>query len=219
MSRRAVCLLLRTLPLVLVVAGPVASREVAAQERSRSGRVSLVLALDGGVQNIIGGAFVAGIDVLSQASRPVGTLSVGIRGETSFGLVAGIEIGLGLARGTLLHGDPAVPLEVKYRNRNQRHWMVLVGQAVGSDRKTLLHVYVSEVSRDFEVEVNEGGARYTQRDGQGLLRFGLGAERQMTNSAALRLMLGTSRADFGGRPTNLTPRRPVDAMVGLVVRH
>lgn len=209
--------LVPTLLLGVVFAGAVPP-SISAQARSHAGRVSLVFALDGGVQNIIAGALVSGVDVLSRASRPVGTLSVGLRGQTSFGLVAGFEVGIGLERGGLRHGDPQVPLEVSYRNRSQRHWAIILGQAVGSDRATLLHVYVSEVSRDFDVEVNEAGARYTQHDGQGLLRFGLGAEREVSGSAALRVSVGTSRADFGGRPTNITLGRPVDAMVGVVVR-
>ena len=93
----------------------------------------------------------------------------------------------------------------------------MVGHALGDDRRTTVHLYLSEVSRSFAVDVDEAGARYSQRDGQGLLRFGLGVEREVTDAAALRVRVGTSRADFGGRPTNITPTRPVDVMIGAVL--
>ena len=202
-------------PLALLVVLAVPCRGQAPP--AREGRVSVFLALDGGVQNLIGGALVSGVDVLSQASRMVGTVSVGVRAETSFGLVAGFDVGMGVARGNLHLVDPSGPLEVTYRNRTQRHWNVMVGHALGDDRRTTVHLYLSEVSRSFDVDVDEAGARYSQRDGQGLLRFGLGVEREVTDAAALRVRVGTSQADFGGRPTNITPTRPVDVMIGAVL--
>lgn len=201
--------------IAMTLAGPPAAD---AQAPGGKARVSIVLALDGGVQNIIGGAQVSGLDVLSQASRRVGTLSLGVRAETSFGFVVGADLGFGVADGNLRLVDPDGPLEVSYRNRTQRHWNAVVGWAVGAERATTLHVYLSEVSRTFDVDVNEAGARYRQIDGQGLLRFGLGVERDVTKALAVRLRAGTSRADFGGRPTNITPARPLDLTAGVVLR-
>ncbi|GMV03931.1 MAG: hypothetical protein AMXMBFR53_02130 [Gemmatimonadota bacterium] len=191
--------------------------ETRAQSAASRGSVGLVLSFDVGGQNIIGGALVSGVDVLAQARRAVGTVSVGIRAETSFGLVGGIAIGFGAAKGDLRHEDASVPLEVGYRNRTQRHWELMVGQSFGPGRETDVHLYLSEVSRDFEVDVVEKGVRYQQRDGQGLLRFGVGLERKLSPHFGVRGRIGTSRADFGGRVTNIEPRRLIDVMVGGVV--
>jgi hypothetical protein len=215
MPDRPICRLLAAVALLTTLAHP---HFAVAQVPAREGRVSVFLALDGGVQNIIGGALVSGVDVLSQARRTVGTVSLGVRAESSFGLVAGFDVGVGVARGNLRLVDPDGPLEVSYKNRTQRHWNVMVGQALGPARETTIHLYLSEVSRSFEVDVNEAGARYHQRDGQGLLRFGVGIEREVTSATALRLRVGTSRADFGGRRTNITPSRLVDVMVGMAIR-
>ena len=188
-----------------------------AQAPDSRGSVGLFVALDAGWQNIIGGALVSGMDVLAQARRPVVTLSVGVRVETSFGLVAGVDLGVGVMRGNLRYDDPSGPLAVAYRNRTQRHWNLMVGQALGRGRETNVHLYLSEVSRAFGVDVEDRGETYRQRDEQGLLRYGLGLEREISRHFAARVRVGTSRADFGDQATNMTPRRVLDVMVGGVI--
>lgn len=169
-------------------------------------------------QNIIGGALINGVDVLKQVVRPVASASLGVRYQLPFGSVIGGELGLGRFDGSFRREDAAQALRVNYSSRQQRHWGLLLGHPTsGRDGPTLAFVYLSEVSRDFAVQVQQGSAQFHQQDGQGLLRFGIGAEHAVHRSVSIRATLGTSRADFGSRATNIVPRRPLEASFGATV--
>lgn len=205
-----------TLPcivLVLAVSATALTAQVAARRHSYTG---VTIGLDLGRQNIIGGSQVAGIDVLQQASRLVAGVSIGGRVQAPFGTVLGAEVGRGWTDGNLQLVEPSPPLTVSYHNRRQSHWQLTLGQAVGARRRNLLYIYVSEVSRGFDVEIVTGTETRRQRDEQGLLRYGLGYERAVSGLFAFRGTVGTSRADFGTQRTNITPRRVVDLSAGLL---
>ncbi|MGE0555930.1 MAG: hypothetical protein AB7R55_21075, partial [Gemmatimonadales bacterium] len=200
-------------------AGLVAGASAVAQPapgRTRHSFSGPTLAVDAGWQNLIGGALVGGVDMLQQSRRRVASVSVGLRYQTPIGTLIGGELGRGVVDGDLTLRMPSTPLTIEYRNRAQRHWGLVLGQAIGPGRRWLAFGYLSEVTRRFEVEIEEDASRYTQRDEQGLLRFGVGLERAVASPLSVRVTLGTSRADFGTRATNIVPRRLLEVGVGIV---
>ncbi|MEZ5286407.1 MAG: hypothetical protein R2712_16675 [Vicinamibacterales bacterium] len=94
----------------------------------------------------------------------------------------------------------------------------LAGVTLGPRRRTLLFGYLNELSRDFEVRITEGDTMTSQQDSQGLLRYGVGVERAVGRRLGVRGTVGWSRADFGGRLTNIEVTRPVEAAIGAVLR-
>lgn len=171
--------------------------------------------VDVGRQHIIGGALVDGVDTLQQDDRFVTSLFGGLRAQLG-GVVIGGDLGVGRVDGQLTLADPGRRLTVNYQNRSQWHWAATLGHTVGA--ATLVFGYVSEVTRSFDVAIERGGQAFTQRDEQGMLRFGVGVERKLRGPLHLRGTLGSSRADFGGRPTNIEINRRLEFSLGVLVQ-
>ncbi|MGE3277568.1 MAG: hypothetical protein AB7O67_20830 [Vicinamibacterales bacterium] len=174
----------------------------------------LYAGIDAGRQQVIGGALVDGVDTLQEGSRLVTSVFGGLRAGLS-GFVFGAELGIGWLDGTLHLDDPARALRIDYDTSRQWHWLLSAGHTVGAS--TLVFAYVSEVSRDFDVSVRQRGTLLTQQDGQGLLRFGGGVEHRLSGPLRLRVLAGTSRADFGDRTTNRAVGRRFELSGGAVV--
>lgn len=172
------------------------------------------LALDMSRQNTIAGALVAGVDTLAQASRGVGTLAAGYRHQFTGGFVIGLEGSYGVTDGNLRLEDAANSLSIDYKNSTQYAIGGTFGYAVGPE--TLLYAYVSETKRSFGVVVRGPLGVGNQDDKQGLLRYGLGVERRISGPVGIRASIGSSRADFGGRPANITPSTRIDVSLGAV---
>lgn len=190
----------------------------AASASAQSGRgpfSGLYAGADVGRQHVIGGSLVDEVDTLQEDSRVVASVFGGVRGQLR-GFVLGAELGLGRTDGDLVLSDPSRVLTVDYKNDSQWHWTLSAGHTVGS--QTLLFVYVSEVTRKFDVTILRAGVTSEQQDEQGLLRFGGGIERRITGPLRLRATVGTSRADFGDRETNIEIGRRVDASIGFVIQ-
>jgi hypothetical protein len=171
------------------------------------------IAIDVGAQHIIGGSLVGGVDTLQDASRLVAAASGGVRRDIR-GIVIGGELGLGVTDGDIELRDPGRGLVVTYRNNRQWDWALMAGPALG--RKTLLFGYLSEVTRQFDVTIERGDAVTSQRDEQGLLRFGLGVEHRVGGPLHVRVAVGTSRANFGDRATNKAINKRLEATAGLL---
>lgn len=175
----------------------------------------LYFGVDAGPQHVIGGSLVDGVDTLQEDSRVVATLFGGLRAQFS-GFVIGGELGYGRTDGDLVLSDPSRLLTVDYQNNSQWNWTLTGGHTLGA--KTLIFVYVSEVTRTFDVSILLAGQTIEQQDEQGLLRFGGGIEQRLTGPLRVRATVGSSRADFGDRLTNIEVGRTIDAAIGLVVR-
>ncbi len=173
----------------------------------------LYVGVEAGRQHVIGGSLVDGVDTLQDDSRTVVTVFGGLRGQIG-GLVLGAELGLGRTDGDLVLQEPGRLLTVDYKNNSQWNWTLNAGHTL--DAKTLVFGYVSEVTRKFDVTILRAGQRTMQGDEQGLLRFGAGVERVLAGPLRLRATAGTSRADFGGRQTNVEIGKRLDAAVGVV---
>ena len=190
---------------VLVFLGPTGQPPAAlAQSSDFTGPY---VGLELGRQHVIGGSLVNGTDTLQEDSRLVASAVGGLRGAIRR-LVVGAELGLGRLNGDLSLRDTAQDLDVTYANSGQWHWALTAGPAIAPG--TLLYAYVSEVTRQFDVRITQGRAVVVQQDDQGLLRFGLGLERRVARGAHVRVAAGTSRADFGGRRTNIVPGRRLE---------
>lgn len=168
-----------------------------------------------GRQHVIGGSLVDGVDTLQQDSRIVASGFGGLRLQFG-GVVVGGELGLGRTDGDLVLEDPSRLLRVDYENDRQWYWALTAGHTIGGN--TLLFGYLSEVSRDFDVTIRRAGSTVVQQDGQGLLRFGAGIEQRVFGPLHLRATAGTSRADFGGRATNIEVGRRLEASVGVILQ-
>ena len=201
------------LPAAAVVAAFVATAAPApAQSSSFSGPF---VGVDVGQQHLIGGALVDGVDTLQQDSRLVGSAVAGLRGHVGR-LVLGGEFGVGRTDGDLILEAPARDLIVRYENRGQWHWALTAGPTIGAG--TVIYAYLWEVTRQFDVTVVQGGVSTTQNDEQGLLRYGVGVEHRLRGPLHVRVTAGTSRADFGGRATNITIGRRLDASVAVLLQ-
>lgn len=169
--------------------------------------------VEAGMQHLIGGSLVEGVDTLQEDTRRVVSVFGGVRLPLRR-LVFGVELGRGATDGDLRLEQPA--LSVDYRNGSQWHWALHAGPTIGE--RTLVFGYLSEVTRDFDVTISQAGQTTEQADEQGMLRFGGGVEQRLTNRLHLRVSAGTSRADFGNRATNITIGRKVEFGAALVVQ-
>ena len=195
----------KTVPILLVLT-------TVAEAQTFSGPLAGV---DVGRQHVIGGSLVDEIDTLQEDTRTVVSVYGGYRLQLR-SVVFGGELGLGRTDGDLFLDDPLRTLTVDYRNRTQSHWQLTGGYAAASN--TLLFGYLSELTRRFDVTIQQDGHVVTQEDEQGLLRFGAGVEQRLRGPFHVRITAGTSRADFGDRPTNIDIGRRFDIAAGLVVQ-
>jgi hypothetical protein len=169
--------------------------------------------VDASWQHLIGGSLVDGVDTLQEDSRLIISALGGLRLQAR-GFVIGGELGKGWTDGDLQLDSP--PLRIEYRNGSQWHWALQAGHTVGE--RTLLFGYLSEVTRQFEVSIVRSAVTTSQEDEQGMLRFGGGVEQRLTNRLRLRITAGSSRADFGDRPTNIDAGRRFELGGGLIVQ-
>jgi hypothetical protein len=209
---------MRTTLLVLTVAtvGLLASPfRAEAQDNVFSG---FYVGAETGSQNIIGGALVDVIDYLAQESRAVIGALGGLRYQFDAGIVIGVEGSYGWVDGDLSLSDPANGLTIDYANRSQYTYGLIAGYALGAGRTWLLFGYANEVTRTFDDTIVQFGTRFTQQDEQGMLRFGVGAEKQMRGGMNLRASIGTGRADFGDKDTNITVDNKLEFGVGAAMQ-
>lgn len=188
----------------------------AASAQSGRGPFSgLYFGVDVGKQHVIGGSLVDAVDTLQEDSRVVASVFGGLRGQFQ-GFVVGAQLGFGRTDGDLVLSEPSRLLTVDYKNDSQWHWTLNAGHTIGP--RTLLFGYLSEVTREFDVTILRAGVTTEQHDEQGLLRFGGGIEQRLAGPLRLRATLGTSRADFGDRQTNIEIGRRLDASIGFVLQ-
>lgn len=169
------------------------------------------LAVDLGRQQLIGGSLVDDVDTLQEDVRGVTSLSAGLRARLGR-LAFGGELGRGWFDGRLERRDPGTT--VRYDSSSQWQWTITAGSTVGD--ATVVSLYLSEVTRTFDVTITRLGGVTDQNDEQGLLRFGVSIERRLRGPLRARASVGTSRADFGDRVTNIEPGRRLELSVGLV---
>jgi hypothetical protein len=206
-----------TVLITCVAAHAIGALPAAAQpaEKPFSG---LYAGAEAGVLNVIGGSLVNGVDTLAQDTRGALTIVVGGRYQFTNRLVLGVEFGAGWEDGDLSLDDSTSGARVEYANDTHTRIGGIVGVVLGASRRTLVFGYLNELSRSFDVTITQATGTTTQQDEQGLLRYGGGVEQRIARRLTLRATVGSSRADFGGRTTNITPDTPLEAAVGVLFR-
>lgn len=170
-----------------------------------------------GSQNIFGGSFVNGVDVLAQDSRFVTDFSAGYRRQFFKGrMMFGAELQTGITDGDLMHEDPENQLFIKYENSSQWGVGLTLGAALGKRKNILVFAYGNETKRRFDVRINENGSTYNQKDKQGMLKYGLGLEVPVYKGLNVRATFGGLRVDFGDLVTNIDVEDKADIMAGLL---
>lgn len=171
------------------------------------------LGIDFGRQHLIGGSLVNGVDILQEDSRAVASFYAGLRVQFAGGFVIGGEAGIGKTDGDLALSNPAGQLQVDYSNHQQTYWGLQLGHTL--DRDWLVFGYLAEVTRNFDVTIRQAQQTFKQTDEQGILRFGAGVDFKTKMPLLLRTTLGSARADFGNRVTNIDIKKKLEASIGV----
>ncbi|MEZ4956918.1 MAG: hypothetical protein R2825_25395 [Saprospiraceae bacterium] len=175
------------------------------------------LGANAGSQNLFGGSFVDGVDVLAQESRFVAEVLIGFRKQFLKGrMLAGAELQLGFTDGKLMHNDPSKSLTIKYENNFQSGYGLTLGAVFLKNKNLLVYAYAFETERKFDVTIRDAFGFYKQKDEQGMLKYGLGAEAHLWKGLTARVTMGRLRVDFGDLPTNINVEDKWDMTFGFV---
>ena len=176
----------------------------------------LYLGANAGSQNLFGGSFVDGVDVLAQESRFVAEVFPGFRKQFLKGrLVAGAEVQIGFTDGDLRHEDPANSLTINYQNSFQSGYGLTLGGVFFKKKNLLAFAYAFETQRKFDVNIRDAFGRYNQKDEQGMLKYGLGLEAKIWRGLHARATAGRLRVDFGDLVTNIEVDDKWDLTAGV----
>lgn len=176
------------------------------------------LGISMGVQNIFGGAFIDNLDVLGQKSGFVTEFSTGYRKQfVNDRLVIGAELQFGITEGNLEQIDTRNQMEIDYKNNSQFGYGVNIGVALGRKKKILLYTYGTVTKRNFDITITEtNGTNFTQEDGQGFNRYGLGLEIPVLGNFNVKAIVGRVNVDFGDLETNIDVDDKTDFSLGVV---
>ena len=154
-------------------------------------------------QNIFGGSFIGGVEVLAQGLRGAVELAAGARGQLWQGrLLLGGELQYGRTNGDLMEFYAPRQSTVEYYNRSQVGLGVTFGWVPDARRRVALLGYVVKTWRKFDVYVQEGSFRYPQADRQNYFRYGGGAEVALFGSLHVTAKVGLVYADFSSLVTS-----------------
>lgn len=174
------------------------------------------LGVDIGTQNVFGGSFVNDMDILAQESKVVTELSLGYRAQfLKDRLVAGLEFSVGFLDGSLEYNNEAEPLFIKYDNSFQSSFGINIGVVVGKHRRYMLFGYINETKRKFDVAIKQPPYNFTQRDKQGMLKYGIGLELLLMKRFNIKTTFGGLRVDFGDLKTNINVEDKYDFTFGI----
>ena len=214
-SRRFV--LAAALATTVVLIGVAHAAAQSAPEGDRRYFSGFYMGMNIGSQNLFGGAFISGVDVLAQERRRVIEFSAGLRrqflGDHVF---AGAEVQYGLTDGNLMHFDPPSQSDVSYENLSQRGFGLTFEVAGGPGGAVALYSYTRATDRVFEISVVDPGGSYAQTDGQSFLQYGVGAEVRISGSWHVDASVGRQLVDFGDLVTNIELEKKMDLTVGFV---
>jgi hypothetical protein len=175
--------------------------------------------INGGSQNVFGGSFVNGIDILAQESKFVTELCLGYRKQfLKNRLVLGLQYQMGFLNGNLSYYDSAEPLTINYKNSFQSGFGGLFGFTVGAKKNWLIMGYINETKRKFNVRIQQGASKFSQMDEQGMLKYGVGIERKLYRKINVRGQFGGLNVDFGKLITNIDVEDKYDLTLGIILQ-
>lgn len=200
-----------------ILANPADRPQTVRQDTSVRFFDGIYLGVAAGAQNIFGGSFVDGVDILAQESRFVLDWAAGFRKQFFRDrLLAGVEFQVGFTDGDLAYAEPAAQRSIRYENSMQSGLGLTLGVALGKRKNVLLFCYGNETKRNFDVTVIDGTQSYRQQDKQGMLKYGLGVETHLWKGLNARATAGRLRVDFGDQVTNIDVEDRMDFMIGFV---
>lgn len=169
-----------------------------------------------GFHRVYGGAFLGNLDVLQDASRATGSLLFGGRHQTKNNWVFGWEGHIGLTDGDLVLLAPAFDLTINYNNNS--HWAagLSVGRAIGAKKDWLLFGYGVLTFRNFDIDITLSGEAFTQEERMGVIRYGLGVEKQWKNGWGFRVSAGRNYTDFRDLVTTMDVNGKFEVSAGLI---
>ena len=177
----------------------------------------LYLGVTVGSQNVIGGSFVDNTDFLQEDTKVVVDIPVGFRKQLFANkLVLGLELRFGFLNGNLSLIDEQQQLQIDYQNDSQFGFGGIMGTTLGKKQKVLVYAYGIETKRKFDVNISFGNNSFTQKDKQGMFKYGLGIEANIYRRLNALLTFGTYRVDFGDVITNKNIKEKLDINIGLV---
>ncbi|MEO9801716.1 MAG: hypothetical protein ABJF04_00645 [Reichenbachiella sp.] len=171
-----------------------------------------------GYQNIFGGAFINGLDLLAQKNGFVLEFSPGWRKQVfNDRVMIGFELQFGFTDGDLKTVDPRYQWEVSYENKFQRGFGLTAGAVLGTRKNTLLYTYAKITNRSFDITfTDDSGFTHHQEDRQRFLRYGLGIERPIREKINASLMVGGVYTDYGDLETSQNVQDRLDVNLGLI---
>lgn len=204
-----------TLILTLTLAAGFAQAQEPTPSADNHPYAGAYLGFEVGRQNVFGGAFLDGLDVLAEDGTGVAGLYGGWRWALSPDWVLGIEGQVGFVDGDL--SLTTGPVSIEYDNDAQLAVGLTLGRTLGQQRRWLIYGYALATERDFDIRIRTPVGQFAQEDRQGFWRWGMGVETRLSDDWHLRGTLGTSSVDFSGR-TNIDIDGEVDVMVGVLRR-
>ena len=127
----------------------------------------------------------------------------------------GVEARIGFTDGNLSHEDPSKSLAIHYKNNTQNSLGMVIGATFGKQKNWLAFAYGNETTRRFDVSVKSRGESFKQKDEQGMLKYGLGLERQIWRGLIVCVTTGRLRVDFGDHITNIAVDDKWDFTLGI----
>lgn len=170
-----------------------------------------------GSQNIVGGAFINDIDVISQGTKFVLDFSTGFRKQLlNDRILVGLEFQFGITDGNSIVSDSGQQLEVTYKNNTQKGWGLNIGTAIGRNKNFLVYAYLKKVIRSFEIVIVEGQSNFDQTDKESIPKYGLSLEASISRRFNIRADIGFLEVDFGDTPTQTPVQKNLDFTIGTV---
>ncbi|NAY93390.1 hypothetical protein GTQ34_15880 [Muricauda sp. JGD-17] len=202
--------------LVLIIIFLIATHDVRGQLHSENFD-GFYIGLTSGIQNIFAGSLIQGEDILAQDSRFVLEIPIGFRKQiVNDRLLIGGEVHYGFADGNLKHIDMERELVIDYNFKSQYGFGITLGYVIGNKKNYLLYVYGNETKRKFDNSILSSNVSFSQKDKQGMLRYGLGFEWAFFKKLHARLSAGKLRVDFGDIQTNIDVEDQLDYNIGLL---
>ena len=176
------------------------------------------LGLTMGTQNIFGGAFIDDLDVLGQKSGFVVEFSSGYRKQfLKDRIIFGAAIQFGITDGDLTQIDNRNQLKIDYKNNSQFGYGIQLGLALGQKKTIHVYTYGNVTKRNFDISVTgTNELRFTQKDGQVFVRYGLGIEIPILRKLNIHANAGRINVDFRDLRTNMDVDDKTDFNLGLI---
>ena len=167
-------------------------------------------------QNIISGAFIKGVDVLTQESRFVNEFSIGFRKQIlNDRILLGVEYKFGFTNGNLNLSDAEQQLEISYENSTQSGLGITIGVVVSKRKDILIFGFINYVSRRFDITIRDQESLYHQEDNMLWPKYGIGVEIPVHKKLNAIFSIGSMQVDLDDKLKNIEVENKLDITLGI----